>query len=124
MAKSKGLEVDRRVGIALSVLPSAQRHAVERVIRSAQAFATVAAIPGRVHQMPTSGQPLYKMRISPSLRLIYTMVGDTVYVVDVVERATLDHFAASKTARKTAGGHAVKKAPKAVAKKAPDAVKN
>ena len=122
MAKTKGLEVDRRVGIALSVLPTVQKHAVERVIRSPQSFATAAAVPGRVQQMATSGQPLYKMRVSPSLRLIYTMVGDTVYVVDVVERATLDHFAAKKNARKSAKAPARRRGSKATAHEAPEPV--
>jgi hypothetical protein len=122
MARKKGLEVDRRVGIALSVLPTVQKHAVERVIRSPQSFATAASIPGRVQQMATSGQPLYKMRVSPSLRLIYTMVGDTVYVVDVVERATLNHFAARKNAEKIAKPLAKKRGPKAAARKASDPV--
>jgi mRNA-degrading endonuclease RelE of RelBE toxin-antitoxin system len=99
MAKSRALEVDRRVGIALSVLPPSQRSAVERVVRSPQTFTRVASIPGRVRQLRTSGQPLYMMRVSPKLRLIYTTVGETVYVVDVVEHATLNHFAAPKAAK-------------------------
>jgi hypothetical protein len=123
MAKAKGLEVDRRVGIALSVLPSVQKQAVERVIQSQRSFATAAAVPGRVQQMATSGQPLYKMRISRSLRLIYTMVGDTVYVVDVVERATLKHFASRKAATKATKADVAKKAQKVVAKKASNALK-
>lgn len=123
MAKAKRLEVDRRVGIALSVLPWVQKHSVERVIRSPQSFATAAAMPGRVQQMATSGQPLYKMRVSPSLRLIYTMIGDTVYVVDVVERATLNHFAGRKAAKKATKAQVAKKAPKVVAKKASNALK-
>jgi glutamine synthetase type III len=113
MAKAKGLEVDRRVGIALSVLPSVQKHAVERVIQSPRSFATAAAVPGRVQQM----------RISRSLRLIYTMVGDTVYVVDVVERATLKHFASRKAATKATKADVAKKAQKVVAKKASNALK-
>jgi hypothetical protein len=123
MAKAKGLEVDRRVGIALSVLPSVQKHAVERVIQSPRSFATAAAVPGRVQQIATSGQPLYKMWISRSLRLIYTMVGDTVYVVDVVERATLNHFASRKAATKATKADAAKKSRKVVAKKASNALK-
>jgi hypothetical protein len=123
MAKAKGLEVDRRVGIALSVLPSIQKLAVEQVIRSRRAFATAAAMPGRVRQMATSGQPLYMMRVSPSLRLIYTMVGDTFYVVDVVERATLNHFAGRKAAKKATKAIAKKATKGQVAKKASDAIK-
>lgn len=119
MSTSKGLEVDRRVGIALSVLPAPQKHAVEKVIRSPKTFATAAAQPGRVQQLATSGQPLYKMRVSPSLRLIYTMVGDTVYVVDVVERATLDYFSGRKAVKKAvARVKAMKSTPKASVNKA------
>jgi hypothetical protein len=106
MAKPRGLEIDRRVGIALSVLQPLQKLAVERVTRSPQAFALAAAKPGRVHQMPTSGQPLYMMKLSSSLRLIYTMVGDTIYVVDVVENATLSYFARRKAGKKAAQANA------------------
>lgn len=123
MARTKGLEVDRRVGIALSVLPSAQKLAVQRVIRTPQSFAAFAAQPGRVRQMATSGQPLYMMRISPSLRLIYTTVGDTVLVLDVVERATLNHFAARRAAERATKDRMTKESPGAAAKKAPHAVK-
>lgn len=108
MVRSKHLEIDRRVGIAMSVLTPSQKAVIIRITRSPQAFATAAAVPGRVQQMRTSGQPLYKMKVSPSLRLIYTMVGETIYVVDLVERATLAHFAASRSP---------KKPTKAVAKK-------
>jgi hypothetical protein len=41
------------------------------------------------------------MRVTPSLRLIYTLVGDTIYVVDIIERATLNHFALRKTAKRS-----------------------
>jgi hypothetical protein len=122
MAKIKALEVDRRVGIALSVLPSVQTHLVERVTRSERSFATAAAIPGRVQQMANSGQPLYKMRVSPSLRLIYTMVGDAAYVVDIVERATLNRFAGRKAAEKAGKTQVTKLTmtpPKVAVKKAP-----
>jgi len=123
MAKSKGLEIDSRVGIALSVLPPPQKIAVEQVISSPTSFALAAAKPGRVQQMATSGQPLYKMRVSPSLSLIHTMVGDTVYVVDLVERATLKYFADERKAgKKVAQLKAVKKSPKVVAKKAADII--
>ena len=122
MAKLKGLEVDRRVGIALSVLPPSQKTAVERIMRSPHTFARAAAAPGRVQQMRTSGQPLYMMRVSPGLRLIYTTVGDTVYVVDVVERATLKHFAARKDTKKETKVQGKKRESNAVKQKTPDAV--
>jgi hypothetical protein len=122
MAKSKGLEVDRRVGIALSVLPASQKAAVERVVSSPQTFTQAAATPGRVQQMRTSGQPLFMMRVSPNLRLIYTMVGDTIYVVDVVERATLNHFATRKAARAATKAQHKSRVSKAAARTTPDVV--
>ena len=62
------------------------------------------------------------MKVSPTLRLIYTTVGDTIYVVDVVERATLSHFAARKSDMKVRKAEGKKGGSKAVARKAPDAV--
>ena len=120
MAKYKGLEIDRRVGIALSVLSPSQRHAVGRLIRSPQDFER-ATLCGRVRQLHTSGQPLYMLRVSPTLRLVYTLVGETVYIVDLVERATLDRFAARKVPKDPAGGG--KKGPMGVLRKRPDALK-
>jgi hypothetical protein len=99
MEKPKGLEVDRRVGIAMSVLAPSQRSAVERVIESPQGFIHSADRPGRVKVLNASGQPLYMMRVSPTLRLVYTFVGETVYILDLVERATLERFSLSKAAK-------------------------
>jgi hypothetical protein len=99
MVKSKGIEVDRRVRIAMSSLPPAQRAAVEQVMSSPESFTHAISAPGQSQIMRTSGQPLYKMRVASNLRLIYTIVGDTYHVLDVVEKATLNHFAAPKAAK-------------------------
>jgi hypothetical protein len=69
---------------------------------SPRAFSRSATQPGRVRPLHASGQPLYIMRVSPTLRLVYTLVGDTVYVVDLVQRATLERFAVRKAARRKA----------------------
>jgi hypothetical protein len=122
MAKSKGLEVDRRVGIALSVLPPSQKIAIEKIIRSQQSFLRAVAVPGRVQQMRTSGQPLYMMKVTPGLRLIYTTVGDTYYVVDLVERATLNHFTARKSVKKATQAHGKRRNSQVAAQKASDLV--
>jgi hypothetical protein len=122
MAKAKALEVDRRVGIALSVLPPSQKAAVKRIMRSPQTFTRAAAAPGRVQQMRVSGQPLFMMRVSPGLRVIYTTFGDTVYVVDVVQRATMTHFAARKAANKAMKQQSKKREQKVATRRMPDAV--
>jgi hypothetical protein len=94
----------------------------KRILPSSPSFTRAANAPGRVQQMRTSGQPLYMMRVSSGLRLIYTTVGDTVYVVDLVEGAMLNHFAASKNAKKATTALAKKRVPKATAQKASDLV--
>ena len=119
MAKIKRLEVDRRVGIALSVLPPNQKQLVEKIIGSVRAFTQATLMPGRVKQMAITGGPLYCMRVSSSLRLYYTTIGETAYVVDIVERATLRYFAKQKAAKKLAKSPTSKKSPKTTVKKAP-----
>jgi hypothetical protein len=120
MSKPKGLEVDRRVGIALSVLPRSQRSAVERVIESPQAFIDVADRPGQVHVLHTSGQQLYMMRVTPTLRLVYTFVGETVHVLDLVERATLDRFSPGNAAKGSTKRKGTKGRPKSGSQKPAD----
>lgn len=122
MGKAKGLEVDRRVGIALSVLQPAQKAAVERIVRSPQAFARAATSAGRVEPLPASGQPLYMMNVSPELRLVFTKIGDTVHVIDLVEQATLDHFAASGTGKASTESGAEKRTSKRAVRKSRDPV--
>ena len=107
----------------MSVSPTSQRNVVGRLTRSPRAFANAAALPGRVQRMHTSGQSLYMMRVSPTLRLVHTLVGDTIYVVDLVERATLDRFAIRKAAKKAVKAEGEKKESKSAVQKSPDVVK-
>jgi mRNA-degrading endonuclease RelE of RelBE toxin-antitoxin system len=95
----KGIEIDRRVGIALSVLPKTQQAAFERIVRSPESFSRFASMTGRVRQLRATGSPYYALRITPSLRLIYTMVGETVYVLDLVEQATFRYMRARRKSR-------------------------
>jgi hypothetical protein len=120
MAKSRRLEVDRRVGIALSVLPPSQQSVINRIINSPRDFARLAGDPGRVQLLHSSGQPLYLMRVTPRLRLVYTMIGETVYVLDLVERATLDRFARLKVGKKVP--KARERTPKSRSRKSADVV--
>lgn len=54
------------------------------------------------------------LRVTQSLRLVYTLVGDTAYVVDLIEHATLKHF----TKRKVAAAKAFDKKANANAREA------
>ena len=108
MSKPKRLEVDRRVGIAMSVLSPSQRSAVEKAIESPELFGDSADWPRRSNRLHTTGQQLYMMRVTPSLRLIYTFVGETVCVLDLVDRATLDRFASDKSDKSSPRGKSTK----------------
>jgi hypothetical protein len=93
MSRGKKFNIDRRVGIAISALSPTQQAAVSRVLQSAQSFATFAADSRRVGSVKNPAQNLYTLRISPSIRLIFTKTADGVEVLDLVERATLNRFA-------------------------------
>jgi hypothetical protein len=122
MAIPKGIEVDRRVGIAMSVLSPSERSAVDRVIESPRSFTEAADRPGQVRVLHASGQPLYLMRVSRSLRLVYTFVGETAYVLDLVEQATLDHFALGEVSTVASGRERKKTKPKSGSRKLADVV--
>ncbi len=94
MPHSKELSIDRRVGIATTALAPAQRAAVSRVLHSPQSFAALASDSSRVGRIKDPTQDLYTLRITPSILLIFTKTAEGVQVLDLVERATLDRFAA------------------------------
>ena len=116
MARKKDLEIHRRVGIAMSVLPSAQRSAVTRVLSSPSAFTDHAADLSNVKKLAVAGEQLYMMRITPQLRLVYSASGDSIQVLDLVERATMDRLAPKKVASVT-GQHKAAKDERSAASK-------
>ena len=99
MAQKKGLEIHRRVGIAMSVLPSAQRSAVSRVLSSPSAFTHHAADLTNVKKLAPAGEKLYMMKVTPQIRLVDSKSGDSIQILDLVERATLDRLARKKTGK-------------------------
>jgi hypothetical protein len=99
MARKKDLKVHRRVGIAMSVLPSAQRSAVSRVLASPSAFTDHAADLTNVKKLTPTGEKLYLMKVTPQIRLVYSKSGDSIEVLDLVERATMDRLAQKNSAR-------------------------
>lgn len=107
MAAKKGLDVNRRVGIAMSVLSPAEREAVGRLIQSHRDFERYAARPGKVQRLATS-DPLYTLRVTPQIRLVFKRADAGIEVLDLVEQATLDRFA--KRGGKRANGRGPEKA--------------
>ncbi len=108
MTRKKDLQVHRRVGIAMSVLPSAQRSAVSRVLASPSAFTDHAADLTSVGKLTPTGEKLYVMKVTPQIRLVYSKSGDGVQVLDLVERATLDRLARKKSAKAVGRDHGAK----------------
>ncbi len=41
------------------------------------------------------------MKVTPQIRLVYSKSGDSIQILDLVERATMDRFAPKKVARVT-----------------------
>jgi hypothetical protein len=97
MPVRKGLEVDRRVGIALSALTPAQRGAVERALQSPQRFAAHVANSANVKHIEGGDPPLYYLRVTPKLRLVYEDRPSGFRVVDLVDRATVARFAGKQS---------------------------
>jgi hypothetical protein len=99
MVRKKDLEIHRRVGIAMSVLPAAQRSAVSRVLSSPSAFTARAADLSNVKKLAVAGEQLYMMKVTPQIRLVYSKSGESIQVLDLVERATMDRLAPKKVAK-------------------------
>jgi hypothetical protein len=99
MPRKKDLKVHRRVGIAMSVLPSAQRTAVSRVLSSPSAFTDHAAELTSVEKLAPGGEKLYVMTVTPQIRLVYSKAGDSIQILDLVERATMDRLAPKKSGK-------------------------
>jgi hypothetical protein len=100
IAVKHALNVHRRVRIAMSVLTPGECEAVNRVIDSYRSFIEYTADPERVKTIEAPGQQLSLLSITPGLRLVYTATAEGIAVLDLVEQATLDFFAA-KRHRKT-----------------------
>lgn len=91
-------EVDQLVRIGLDVLSPAERRIVEDATKSKARFLTLIADPKNVERLrPTA--PYYMLKITPSLRLIYTQEDDRLVVLDLTSQAMLDRFASTPSGR-------------------------
>jgi hypothetical protein len=89
--KSKGFHIDRRVAIAWDALTPEQRRSVDRVIGNKETFLAHASDPANVRKL--SGKTaLYTLRVPPGLRIVFSKTDDEIVVMDVMRKATLDHF--------------------------------
>ena len=85
-------EVDQPVRIGLDALSPEERQIVEDATKSKARFLALIADPKNVERLrPTA--PYYMLKITPSLRLIYTQEDDRIVVLDLTSQAMLDRFA-------------------------------
>jgi hypothetical protein len=104
----KGIQVDRRVAIAMDALSSGQKTALKRLLESKEQFLAYAKKPGATKEISAS-KPLYAMRAGSGMRIVFETHNDSIVVRDLMQKATMDRYLKRK--RKTA---AAKKANAAV----------
>ena len=100
MAHKEGLSVDARVNIAMDALTSGEREGVSKLIQDRAHFLEHAGQPGRSQKLST-GETLYQTRVGLSaLRLIYSIDGDRVSVLDLMNKRTMDRLGPKKKRKK------------------------
>jgi hypothetical protein len=78
--------------MALDALSRAEQAKVRASVRRMQDPSADTLLSSKVARLPTS-EPMYIMRAAPGIRVIFQKTDDTIDVLDVVRRDTLDTFA-------------------------------
>jgi hypothetical protein len=91
----KDFEVEPRARMGLDALTPEDRRTVEEAIRSKEAFLARISNPSRVFRLRQTA-PYYALKITPSLRLIYTREGDRIAVEDLVNQGIIDLLASTR----------------------------
>jgi hypothetical protein len=94
----KDFEVDPRIKIGLDSLTPEDRQAVADATRSKEDFLARISDPSRVFRLRPNA-PYLALKITPSLRLIYTREGDRIEVVDLTNQGLIDWFASMRSDR-------------------------
>jgi hypothetical protein len=113
MAIKRGFQVDSRVGIAVDAMSASQKAALEQVLQDKEHFVAHAKRPGVTRKLSDS-RPLYMMRAGGGMRIIFTIRGENIAVLDVMRKVTADQFVPKK---KTKGSSTKKDTGKASVKR-------
>lgn len=103
MAIENGIQVDRRVAIAMDALSPGQKAALKPVLQSKEQFLAYAKKPGTTQKLSNS-KDLYAMRAGSGMRIVFEAQKDGIVVRDLMQKATLDRYVAkrkSQSAKKT-----------------------
>jgi hypothetical protein len=103
MAIENGIQVDRRVAIAMDALSPGQKAALTPVLQSKDLFLAYAKKPGTTRKLSES-KALYAMKAGSGMRIVFEAQKDGIVVRDLMQKSTLDRYIAkrkSKSAKKT-----------------------
>ena len=90
---NSGLVIDRRAYMALNGFPPEDQSRIRSSLGHLLGPAAIEELGGRVHRL-SGDEPLYSIRVPPDIRVIFTRLDNTIVVVDVLRRGTLETFAA------------------------------
>jgi hypothetical protein len=94
----KDFEVDPRIKIGLDALTPEDRRTVEEATRSKEDFLARISDPSQVFRLRPNA-PYLALKITPTLRLIYTREADRIDVVDLRHQGMIDWFASMRSAQ-------------------------
>lgn len=106
--KSSGIQVDRRVAIAMDALSIDQKAAVKPVLQSKDDFVAYANKPGTTRKIADS-KGLYVMRAGSDMRIVFETRKDGIVVHDLMRKATLDRYVATQKSKTQAAKKSAEK---------------
>ncbi len=94
---NSGLVIDRRAHMALNGFPPEDQSRVRSSLGHLLGPAAIKELGDRVHRLPGE-EALYSIRVPPDIRIIFARLDNTIVVVDVLRRGTLETFASGSAA--------------------------
>lgn len=86
-----GVKLSRRAAMALDSFPPKDKKKIHTWIGRLQS-PTAREIPRRsIRKLPTP-EPIFSLRVSPDIRVIFSWEGETIEILDILRRSTLDSF--------------------------------
>lgn len=91
MMIENGIQVDRRVAIAMDALSPLQKAALLPVLQSKERFLAYAKRPGMTRRL-SAAKPLYAMKAGSGMRIVFEDRNDRIIIRDLMQKATLDSY--------------------------------
>ena len=107
--KTSDYQVDGRVSIALDALDDKQKRAVGGLIRDRAHFLESASDSRRISKL-SKNKPLYALKAPSGLRIVYSMVGNEIVVLDLMRQATLNRYGPKASKARVRGSKAARPA--------------